>query len=280
MEQLLSCFIELPSYCGKHCQLYDELRLAARLASHTPALEALDPYKQPIHPSSASLHGAHCVLSTFAIGIHLFTQLVLLKNTKKFNDDKKRRPNEDSKDDYEKRLGSWVTAQGIKYRKNIEIFKNDKIKQLWEEYIKDEKYKIYFLTKDDLWLDNLYKSEEYIKSKKYRPKKTDDLYTSWININVQQYNKGLLIEPRKSKWEKFIKDEWYILLELYKLFLISKKLRPSFKSKDDKEKALTSWKNTSTTNYKKKVGLMKDDIIRQKWDEFITDEKYRQYFQK
>ena len=124
---------------------------------------------------------------------------------------------------------------------------------------------------------NLYKSEEHIKSKKYRPRKTDDLY-NWINRNVIHYNKGLLIEPRKSKWEKFIKDEWYILLESYDLFLISKKSRPSIKSKDDKEKALASWKNTSITNYNKNVGLMKDELIRQKWEEFITDEKYKQYF--
>jgi hypothetical protein len=104
-----------------------------------------------------------------------------------------------------------------------------------------------------------------------------DLY-NWVNRNVNQYNKDLLIEPIKSKWESFIKDEWYILLESYELFLISKKSIPSQKSKDDKEKALFSWKNMSISNYKKNVGLMKDELIRNKWEEFIKDEKYKQYF--
>jgi hypothetical protein len=39
-----------------------------------------------------------------------------------------------------------------------------------------------------------------------------------------------------------------------------------------------NWLINQNTKYKKTNEIMKDELIRQKWEEFITDEKYKQYF--
>ena len=49
-------------------------------------------------------------------------------------------------------------------------------------------------------------------------------------------------------------------------------------SKDKNIKQLGSWINTQQYNYVKKQHNMKDENIRKKWEEFINDNKYKQYF--
>ena len=41
---------------------------------------------------------------------------------------------------------------------------------------------------------------------------------------------------------------------------------------------LARWVESNKSRYIKQDRIMKDELIRKKWEEFITDEKYKHYF--
>ena len=66
------------------------------------------------------------------------------KCKKYIDDEKKRPPSKTSKDDDIKYLGIWLEHQITNYKNNSKIMKYENIRKIWEEFIKDEKYKKYF----------------------------------------------------------------------------------------------------------------------------------------
>ena len=67
-----------------------------------------------------------------------------LEKCKKYIDDENKRPTHHSKDEDIKPLGQWLEHQTTNYKNNIYIMKDENIRKIWEEFIKDEKYKKYF----------------------------------------------------------------------------------------------------------------------------------------
>jgi hypothetical protein len=94
----------------------------------------------------------------------------------------------------------------------------------------------------------------------------------------------------RKTWEEFINDtkynkyfisneeEWHDTLEIIKKYIDDNNKRPSQHNMDNNIKKLGQWLSTQVKNYSKKKNIMKNDIIRLKWEEFIS--KYKKHFNK
>ena len=63
-----------------------------------------------------------------------------------------------------------------------------------------------------------------------------------------------------------------------KAYMDEHKSRPSSTSKDEDIKKLGNWICNHLTNYKRTRDIMKDEEIRLKWEEFVNDARYKEYF--
>ena len=75
-------------------------------------------------------------------------------------------------------------------------------------------------------------------------------------------------------------ETWYDNLEKTKLFINTHKNIPSQHSKNKVEKMLGCWIGKQVTNYKKKIGIIKDVNIRKSWEEFLLYFKSKDEFAK
>ena len=68
-----------------------------------------------------------------------------LKSVKKYIDKHHKRPPDSSKDNETKTLGYWIGHQIQNYKNSTGIMKTPKIREAWEEFIKHDSYKKYFI---------------------------------------------------------------------------------------------------------------------------------------
>jgi predicted small secreted protein len=175
---------------------------------------------------------------------------------------------------------------------------DDNIKKLWEDFINDDKYKEYFLSNKEEWKLNLEWVKKYIDENKKRPSmhnKNDNIkiYGSWIHHQLTNYkkkNNSMSNETIRKLWEDFINDDkykeyfisneevWKLKLEWVKKYIDENKKRPSNSNKNEDIKTHGGWINTQQQNYQKKEQIMLDDNIRKLWEDFINDDKYKEYF--
>ena len=96
-------------------------------------------------------------------------------------------------------------------------------------------------------------------------------------------------EKIRKKWELFSNDEkykkyfisednWNYKLEQVKTFIDEHKERPTYSDKNEDNKKLGAWIRKQKQDYKKNQYIMKNEKIRNKWESFINDKKYRLYF--
>jgi len=191
-----------------------------------------------------------------------------------------------------KRLGKWISYQKTNYSKNENIMKDETIKKYWENFI--EKYKKYFLSNSEEWLNNLKQVEEYIIKYDKKPSQGNEyieikILGKWIVKQKINYSKNQHImkdETIKKYWEDFIEkynkyfisnnEIWFNNLKQVEEYIIKYNKIPSSRDKDIKIKQFGYWINTQKKNYQKNKEIMKDETIRKKWLEFI--EKYNKYF--
>ncbi len=224
--------------------------------------------------------------------------MINLDKCKKFIDIHKNKPRTDGGNEYETYLGRWVNGIVLDYNKKRFIMKIDTIRLLWEEFISDEKYKQYFLTNIDIWIQNLEECKKYIKENNKKPSTVDKdnkvkKLGNWITSQPITYRKNLDIMKNitiRKLWEDFIKDDqykhymmskqdlWVYNLEQCKTYINIHKNRPSSRDKEVNIKYMGNWLINQNKNYKKTNEIMKDELIRKKWEEFITDEMYQHYF--
>lgn len=207
-----------------------------------------------------------------------------LDKNKLFIDVNKKRPSSKSKDEYERRLGQWFSHELQNYKNNTGFMIDPERKQAFEDFLKN--YKIYFITKKDIWYQRLHQTELFIDNFEKRPSDTskdeyEKMLGNWLQSNLQNYkkNRGILKEkgPRES-WNEFIhsyskylltyEQEWFLTLEELKIFIKLYGRKPSRNSKDPKEKRLAAWINTNNLNLKKNQKIMKNEEIRQTWINF------------
>jgi len=209
-----------------------------------------------------------------------------------------KRPNKNSKNKNEKKMGSWVGSQLQNYKKNKNIMKEEKIRKSWKDFMNDNKYKEYFLSNKEIWYNYLENTIKFINKYNKRPhtkgkkNKDEKKLGGWINNQLIYYGKNIYImkeeEIRKS-WEKFVNDDkykeyflsneeiWYNNLENVKKYMDENNGRPNKQSKNEDEKKLDSWLGIQFKNYNKNKQIMKKEEIRKSWEEFMNDDKYKEY---
>jgi len=94
---------------------------------------------------------------------------------------------------------------------------NKEIYSIWTEFINNDKYKQYFKSNEEKWIDTLNKVIEYIDKYHKKPLKNDKdnkikYLEEWISKQQRNYNKkeGIIKNiDIYNKWSKFINDSKY-----------------------------------------------------------------------
>ena len=189
-------------------------------------------------------------------------------------------------------IKQWINNNNRAYKNNKYIMKNQFIKEKWEEFI--NKYSNIFLDNITLWINNIKKVKTFIDNNKTLPKEYDTdkevkYLAKWIQmqkINNTQ-NKNILQNPIiKKLWEELIndyqnyfltnEDVWNDKMNKIVFYIKNNNKKPSRNSKDNNIKSLGQWLHVQDTNYKKNTNIMKNDIIKKKYEQFI--EEHREYF--
>jgi hypothetical protein len=139
---------------------------------------------------------------------------IKLLKTKEYMDTHNKRPSAVSRDKYENFLGSWITSQNQNFIKNIKRMKNEEIRESWEEFITDIRYRKYFLSNEEEWYINLQKTKEYIDTHNKRPSEKigDSQIISigrWVTLQISSYKTRSQImknENIRKAWQNFIES--------------------------------------------------------------------------
>jgi hypothetical protein len=139
----------------------------------------------------------------------------------KYIDDNKKRPSSEDINKEIKAYGQWASQQKNYYIKNESIMKNEVIRNKWNIFINDNKYKQYFISNDDRWINTLEIIKKYIEDEKklptkYNKNKEIKQLGKWLSTQQQNYSKKehLMIDKLiREKWELFINEnkKYYLL---------------------------------------------------------------------
>lgn len=200
-----------------------------------------------------------------------------------------------------KTMINWSRTQKQNYKNKKYIMKNKIIYDKWTEFISDNKYKNnkkYLIVNENIWNDNLLKLTNYIDTFNKRPSSEDKdgqimALGCWVLTQVQNYKNKQYNMKHKiiyDKWTEFINNEkyeqyfisnedmWNNKLTQVSTYMDNFNKRPSCADKDKHIRALGKWVTRQCTIFNKKEDIMKNEIIYNKWHEFINDEKYELYF--
>ena len=196
-----------------------------------------------------------------------------------------KRPSQIDKNKEIQTLGRWVSCQPRNYTNNKYIMQNELIRNKWENFL--EKHKTHFMSNEEEWDIKLQEAQNYITNHNKRP--TDSALSRWIDHQQNNYKniiKNMKNESIRNKWENFLEknqlhfmtneEEWDINLQETDNYITHHNKRPSNSDKNKEIKFLGLWLITQQRNYKKKEHNMKNESIRQKWENFV--EKHRIHF--
>lgn len=187
---------------------------------------------------------------------------------------------------------NWLRSQIQNYKRKRYIMKNIMIYNKWTNFI--EKYKIYLLSTEDIFINNLEEIKIYIKKYNKKPQKNDkspnvSRMASWICSNQRNYieiaycmkNKNIydIWSEFQNEYKEYIftlDDKWLETLNKVKLYIKTNKIRPSEVSKDIEVSKLGSWVQNQFTNYKKCIKCMNNNERKIIWEQFINE--YEIYF--
>ncbi len=201
-------------------------------------------------------------------------------------------PTSREKNQNDKDLGIWLAVQKRNYNLKKEIMKEDKIREEWEQLVKENQ--ILFMTNEEIWELNYNQLKEYIKINHKLPssenKDTKTLYR-WIQTQKKDYTNSRYIMKEnnsiKLKWEQMITEHfdlfrsnyeiWMDNLNILKIYVEINNKLPSNTDSDVKIQQLAHWISSQKQNYKMKKNIMKDNVILYKeWEEFAM--KYSNLF--
>ena len=210
-----------------------------------------------------------------------------LDEVKQFIDTNNARPTPKSN----KELHSWLSTQITSSKKRLYIMKDEKIYNLWNEFITDEKYAKHFISNEEEWKNKLKDVKQFIDKHNARPtQKTNSNLYAWLNTQIINSKKQTYIMHNKviynfykefinhDKYKKyFSKDnirEWNVKFEMVKQFIDKNNARPTPKT----NKLLNRWLDTQIKNLKQKKEIMKNNDIHKSFSIFINNENYKKYF--
>jgi len=147
---------------------------------------------------------------------------------------------------------------------------------------------------EDRWKMRLQEVSAYIDENGKRPAESNKdteikRLGQWISRQQHNYSKTEQImknEEIRELWEQFIKkyetyfisneEQWKNVLKEVSEYIDEYKMKPSPHNKDTEIKRLGSWISNQQTNYSKTKDIMKNEEIRELWEQFIK--KYQEYF--
>jgi hypothetical protein len=144
-----------------------------------------------------------------------------LKWVIKYIDENKSRPSTEDTNKEIKSYGQWLSHQQRYYIRNENIMKNNNVRKKWEIFFNTDKYKQYFLTNDERWINMLDKIKKYISEEEKLPtryNKDNEIKQlgRWLSSQQQNYSKKEYIMVDLSirkKWELFVNEykEYFLL---------------------------------------------------------------------
>lgn len=213
-----------------------------------------------------------------------------------YMDENGKRPSAASKDRHIYRMGKWISHQYQNYQNKQYNMIDLNICKIWEKFVNDDKYKKHFLSNEDVWDYELNEIKLYIDINNKKPS-MDNINTKrlgqWLSTQQKSYKKMNYIMVNKhirKKWEDFIHSDkykkyflsnnqiWENKFNDVKIYLDKNNKKPSNNDRDNNIRQLALWINTQQTNYKRSSDIMKNIDIRNRWNEFINNEKYKKYF--
>jgi len=221
-----------------------------------------------------------------------------LNSVKKYIDDNGKKPSIVDDNEQIKKLSMWIQRQNSKFNKQIEIMKNEKIRNMWNNLVNSKQYNKYFLSNEETWINNLNEAKKYINENNKRPSedsKDNDVNKlgKWISCQIKNYKNKVQImnvEQYRNEWENFVNSNeyrkyfmsnievWENNLNLVKNYIDVNKKKPSTTDDDYNIKKLGYWIGTQKGNYNKRNEIMKNEEIRAKWKNFIESDIYSKYF--
>jgi hypothetical protein len=211
-----------------------------------------------------------------------------LDELKKYMDEHKKRPSSESKNKDEKKLGQWLLNQTQKSQKRKDIMKTNEIYNKWNEFINDDKYREYFISKN--WYNRFDELKKYMDENNKRPSysssknKDERKLGQWLQKQIiySQNRRSSYIMKNDdiyNKWNQFINDDkysryfmsneekWKNILEKVKKYMDENNKRPSSSSKNKDEKELGKWVKNQIiySDSEERKNIMKDNKIYYKW---------------
>ena len=216
----------------------------------------------------------------------------------KYIDEHGKRPSAASEDIKIYKMGIWLSHQHQNYQNKEYNMTNINICKIWENFVHNEKYKKYFLSNDDAWDNMLNEVKNYIDANNKKPTRNNK------NIYIKQLNQWLLTQQKsykrkryimvneyvRKKWETFINSDkykkyflsneqiWEIKFNNLKKYFEENNKRPSNYDKNKEIKQLGLWIKTQQITCRNCSDIMKNIIWRNRWTEFINDDRYKKYF--
>ena len=161
------------------------------------------------------------------------------------------------------------------------------IRNQWEMLL--VKYPRLFLTSEEQWMKTLEGVYKYIESNESLPSDSSKdpivkMLGSWISNQKGNYKKQIksMNTPMiRDRWEtliskypnlfKPIDQQWIETLTQLQQYIATNDSLPSSMSKDPIVKQLGNWVNNQKQNYKKQIGIMKDNTIMNQWETLMTN---------
>jgi hypothetical protein len=137
-----------------------------------------------------------------------------LEELKTYLNQHNKRPSSEDKNKDVKKYGKWINHQISNHKKKEYIMSIESIRQLWENFINDDKYKNYFISNHEKWKLKLEQVKEYINTHQKAPygnsKDTQEkIYYNWIICQRTSYKGNYNIMSNESirrLWEDFINE--------------------------------------------------------------------------
>jgi len=141
----------------------------------------------------------------------------MLSKVKQYIDANHKRPGDRDPINDVKQLGAWIGRQQKNYPKEAYIMADKHIRSQWKAFIENPKYKDYFITNEEAWLNALSKVKQYIDANNKRPGDRDPINDvkqmgKWIGHQQTNYPKEAYIMADKhirSQWKAFIENPKY-----------------------------------------------------------------------
>ena len=235
---------------------------------------------------------------------------LFLQQVKEYINENQKSPSQHDKCKIIKTLGSWISAQKMKYNPDINhskfIMKDTDIHTLWTEFINDEKYKKFVaIDLNENWELNLQRTKDYIDENNKRPSDNDknrDIKSlgAWIGTQNKNYHSNINQCKERMKdreihqlWSEFINDDkykyflnpnenWKQNLNKVKDYMDANNKRPTKEDINKEIKSLATWIGTQKANYNPDVNQCKERMKKKEchalWTEFINDDKYKKHF--